>query len=221
MEGLFFESAMRPNQDPRDRPEIIALGGPNGAGKTTTASRILPHGLNEGRFLNADFMAKAISPHDPAGAAIEAGRMMLGRMRRYRKERKSFSFESTLASLGFARFLEEAKAEGYVVRLGYVTLPSPELSIHRVSQRVSRGGHDIPEPVIRRRYWRSLVNFETLYRPLCDAWTVYDNRTEELRPIASQRHQQRPRIHEPELWTEFATLRTRALEGRVPDHGLQ
>lgn len=211
MERLFFESAMRPHQEPQDRPEIIVVGGPNGAGKTTTAARILPHGLLEGQFLNADFMARAISPHDPASAAIEAGRMMLERMRRYRAERRSFSFESTLASLGFARFLREARADGYLVRLGYVTLPSPDLAVHRVAQRVLRGGHDIPEPVIRRRYWRSLVNLDKLYLPLSDAWTLYDNRTEQLVPIASQQHAQPVTTHEPDLWREFEALRAEPL----------
>lgn len=213
MEALFFETAMRRNQESENRPEIIVVGGPNGAGKTTTAARILPHGLYEGQFLNADFMARAISPHDPASAAIEAGRMMLGRMRQFREEHKSFSLESTLASLGIARFLSEAKADGYIVRLGYVSVPSPDLAVHRVAQRVLRGGHDIPEPVIRRRYWRSLVNFERLYRPLCDAWTLYDHRTEHLIPVASQRRTQSETIHDLNLWREFAALGIRAAEG--------
>ncbi|MFT6109671.1 MAG: putative ABC-type ATPase [Planctomycetota bacterium] len=202
---------MGPGQEHTSQPEIIVVGGPNGAGKTTTAARVVPYGLHEGQFLNADFMAKAISPHDPAGAAMKAGRMMLARMRECREARESFSFESTLASRGFARFLMQAKADGYIVRMGYVSVQVPELSVLRVAQRVSRGGHDIPEDVIRRRYWRSLVNFERLYRPLCDAWTLYDNGTERLFPVASQRYDQTVKVHDSAHWKQFNVLGARAL----------
>ncbi len=211
MDKLFFESAMDHHQQPPRRPEIIVVGGPNGAGKTTTAARILPYGLHEGQFLNADFMARGVSPHDPAGAAVEAGRMMLTRMRQCREAKQSFSFESTLASRGIARFLIQAKAEGYIVRMGYVTLARPELSVLRVAQRVSRGGHDIPKDVIVRRYWRSLVNFERLYKPLCDAWTLYDNGTNSLTTTASQQQFHEVTIHDSALWERFDALRTRAL----------
>lgn len=202
---------MHPNQERQKRPEIMVVGGPNGAGKTTTAARILPYGLHEGQFLNADFMAKAISPHDPAGAAVSAGRMMLNRMHACREARQSFSLESTLASRGIARILSQAKAEGYVVRVGYVSLALPELSVLRVAQRVSRGGHDIPKDVIIRRYWRSLANFERLYKPLCDAWTLYNNGATSLTPVASQQKPRKVRVHDSAHWEQFDALRAQAL----------
>jgi predicted ABC-type ATPase len=211
MDELFFEAAMCADTSSSKRPEVIVVGGPNGAGKTTTAARILPYGLHEGKFLNADFMARGVSPHDPDGAAVEAGRMMLTRMRECREAQQSFSFESTLASRGIARFLAQAKAEGYVLRVGYVTLAQPELSVLRVAQRVSRGGHDIPKDVIVRRYWRSLVNFETIYKPLCDAWTLYDNATNLLTTVASQQKPKDVTIHDADLWKRFQALRARAL----------
>lgn len=100
---------------------------------------------------------------------------MLRRIRAFRDEGVSFAFESTLASKTFASFLHEAQARGYLVHLIYVSLSNQDLAVRRVALRVQRGGHDIPEATIRRRYVRSLANFYRLYQPLADSWSMWDN----------------------------------------------
>lgn len=157
------------------QPEIFVLAGPNGAGKTTVAEHLLPDELEVAYFVNADFIAKALSPHASEASAFGAGRTMLRRIRELRDHRQTFGFETTLASRTFAPFLREAQQLGYIVHVIYVSLRSADLAVSRVRLRVLRGGHDIPEATIRRRYTRSLVNFFQLYVPLAEGWTVWDN----------------------------------------------
>jgi len=166
-----------------EHPEIFVLGGPNGAGKTSVAKRILPDS-DVLAFINADFIARGISPHSPESTAFEAGRLMLKRLRELRGARETFGFETTLASRTFATFLREAQASGYLVHVIYACLSDPDLAVHRVRLRVLRGGHDIPEETVRRRYARSLTNFFQLYRPLADGWSVWDNSGRTLLPLA-------------------------------------
>jgi predicted ABC-type ATPase len=101
---------------------------------------------------------------------MEAGRIMLRRLRELAEQRENFAFETTLASRSFTTFLRELQAVGYSVRVAYVWLRTPELSVERVAARVLRGGHHVPEETIRRRYERGIVNFKTLYRPIADSW---------------------------------------------------
>lgn len=170
---------MQPGQ-----PEIFVLAGPNGAGKTTVAGLLLPERLGLRNFVNADYIAKAISPLEPDASAFQAGRHMLERMRDLRARRESFGFESTLASKTFAPFLRSAQADDYLVHILFVSLANPDLAVHRVRLRVQRGGHDIPEDVVRRRYARSLTNFFQIYLPLADSWSVCDNSGDSIVPVA-------------------------------------
>ncbi len=156
-------------------PRVIVIAGPNGAGKSTLAPALLRDGLGLLDFVNADTLAAGLSAFAPERAALEAGRLMLKRMRDLAARRASFAFETTLATRSYARWLSELRADGYQAHLVFIWLRSPELAQARVRERVRDGGHDIPEEVIRRRYDKGLRNFLTLYRPLANTWAVYDN----------------------------------------------
>lgn len=169
---------------PNPHPEIFVLSGPNGAGKSTTATVLLPESLGVEQFVNADLIAQGLSPFAPEKSAIEAGRLMLRRIRELRRRGESFAFETTLATRTYAPFLRDAQAAGYVVHLIYVWLSSVELARSRVAVRVQQGGHDVPAEVIERRYWRGLRNFFALYRPLVDTWTLCDNSADQVVIVA-------------------------------------
>lgn len=157
--------------------EVIILAGPNGAGKTTFANEYLP-AADEGLvFVNADEIAREVSAIDlpTAQADIRAARRMLEQIDGLAAARVEFMFETTLAGLTYARRIPIWRSLGYSVALIYLRLPSVERSIDRVRRRVEAGGHDIPETIIRRRYARSLVCFEQIYKPLVDEWYVWES----------------------------------------------
>lgn len=157
------------------KPLMIVMGGPNGAGKTTAAMKVLPDALHLLEFLNADEIAKGLSPLNPVSVRIQASRLLLGRAQWLLKRKASFGFESTLAAGTPAKLIEQAKAQGYRVVLLYFWLSSPRLALSRIRQRVKAGGHDIPEEDVLRRYERSIRNLRQTYLPLADMWMVFDN----------------------------------------------
>ena len=157
-----------------DAPSLIALAGPNGAGKSTAGPPLLRDALGLTEFVTADVIAQGLSAFAPEGAAFEAGRVMLHRMRELGRRRVSFAFETTLAGRTYARWISELQAQGYVFEIFFFWVPSPEVAISRVSDRIRTGGHHVPEAVIRRRYNEGLRNFFHLYRPMATTWQVYD-----------------------------------------------
>ena len=159
----------------RSMPKHYIIAGCNGAGKTTASYTVLPEMLGCKEFVNADEIAKGLSPFNPESVAIEAGRLMLHRMDDLLSEGEDFAFETTLATRSYVKFVEWTQAKGYFVTLLYFWLPTPEQAIERVATRVSEGGHNIPSDVIRRRYANGIRNLTTLYTPICDYWTIYDN----------------------------------------------
>ena len=168
-------------------PKLYIIAGCNGAGKTTASYTVLPEMLGCKEFVNADEIAKGLSPFNPESVAIEAGRLMLQRMDDLLSEGVDFAFETTLATRSYVKFIERAHAKGYFVTLLYFWLPTPEQAIERVAKRVSEGGHNIPSDVIRRRYANGLRNLTMLYTPVCDFWSIYDNSSAdaEIKIIAS------------------------------------
>jgi predicted ABC-type ATPase len=156
-------------------PTLYLFGGPNGAGKTTFARAYLRLLDPIPRFLNADEIARGLSPLEPRKLAVKAGRLLLHETQDCLKSKISFGLESTLSGTSHARILQRAKSLGYRIELHYLWLPSPELAIRRIRQRVKMGGHDIPEADVRRRFTRSLDHFLNLYGPLADRWTFHDN----------------------------------------------
>lgn len=156
-------------------PNVIVLAGPNGAGKTTAARTLLAETLKVMTYVNADVIALGLAGFDPDSAALEASRIMLERLHALAEQRADFAFETTLAGRTLADWLRGLRLTGYVVHLVYFWVDSAELAVARVAERVSLGGHNIPEGTIRRRYHRSIRNFFQLYRGLATTWRVYDN----------------------------------------------
>lgn len=167
-------------------PKLYIIAGCNGAGKTTASYTVLPEMLGCKEFVNADEIAKGLSPFNPESVAIEAGRLMLQRMDDLLSEGSDFAFETTLSTRSYVKFIEWAQAKGYFVTLLYFWLPTPEQAIERVATRVREGGHNIPSDVIRRRYANGIKNLTALYIPLCNYWAIYDNSSadEQIRIIA-------------------------------------
>jgi predicted ABC-type ATPase len=157
-------------------PHVILLAGPNGAGKTTAAPKLLRKLFNVDTFVNADIIAQGLSGFSPESVAIEAGAMLITRVKQLAERRANFAFETTLASRTFAPWIRELVQTGYAFELIFLWLPSPEVAIERVKRRVQLGGHNVPEATIRTRYIRGIRNFFELYRPLAVTWTVYDGR---------------------------------------------
>ena len=158
-------------------PTVVILAGPNGAGKSTVGPSLLRDTLKVHEFVNADTVAQGLSAFRPEGAAIQAGRVVLERIGELSRARKSFALESTLAGRSLAVRVARLRGGGYTVHLVYLWLASPELAIKRVAERVNKGGHDVPVPIVQRRYAKGLRNFFDLYRPLADRWRLYDNST--------------------------------------------
>jgi predicted ABC-type ATPase len=154
---------------------IIIIAGPNGAGKTTFAREFLPNEADCPLFVNADLIAEGLSPFDPGGVAVRAGRLMLKEIDRHADSGASFSFETTLAGRRYAQLIPRWQISGYRVHLIFLKLRSELLAVERVAVRVSQGGHSVPEEVIRRRFKQGWRNFENLYRGLVDSWQLYDN----------------------------------------------
>ena len=182
-------------------PQVIVIAGPNGAGKTSLAPFLLRDKSQEFPFINADAIASELSAFEPEAVAIEAGRVMLGRLHELAEKRESFAFESTLAARSYASWFDRLSQQGYEIHLIFVWLRTVDLAIERVAERVRRGGHTIPEMEIRRRYRRGILNLFELYIPLVDTWAIYDN-SEENHPvlIVTGGANIRPRVAEPELW---------------------
>jgi predicted ABC-type ATPase len=159
--------------------KIIIIAGPNGAGKTTFAQAFLPEEAQCPRFINADLIAAGLSPFAPEAEAFKAGRLMLHEINECVTRGESFAFETTLSGLAYLRHIQEWQTLGYHVGLFFLSLPSVELAIARVAERVRQGGHNIPEPVIRRRFSAGRNNFDNYYRTVVDAWVLYDNAGDE------------------------------------------
>ena len=155
--------------------KILIIAGPNGAGKTTFARQFLLNEADCPIFVNADLIAAGISPLSPETAAIRAGRLMLEEINNHVRRGESFAFETTLSGLMYARLIRWWRRLGYRVKLIYLSLPNPEMAVARVGERVTQGGHSIPEPVIRRRFDAGWPNFNAKYKLLVNAWSLYDN----------------------------------------------
>jgi len=156
-------------------PNLYIISGCNGAGKTTASFTILPELLNCYEFVNADIIAAGLSPFKPESVALEAGRIMLQRINALLETGVDFAFETTLATRSYVSFIQRAKSNGYTINLLYLWLSSPEFAVDRVFQRVSKGGHNIPNEIVERRYYRGIKNLFNLYIPLCDNWLIAHN----------------------------------------------
>jgi len=186
-------------------PRVIVFAGPNGAGKTTHAEPIL-QAIGVSTFVNADFIARGLSGRDTDSVAFEAGRIMLRRLRELATAKVDFAFESTLSSRTFAPFLSELKRQGYWISLFYFSLRSAPLAVQRVKLRVRLGGHAVPAEIVKRRFARSVTNFFSLYAPIADQWTLFDNSAgDEAHSIASYDGNQLD-IQDDQAWQRIQRL---------------
>jgi predicted ABC-type ATPase len=182
-------------------PNIIIVAGPNGAGKTTAAADILVGALAVQEFVNADIIAKGLSSFQPESVAFDAGRIMLQRLHHLTGQRANVAFETTLASRTFSSWIKTLTPTGYRFHLLFFWLPSADMAVARVRQRVIEGGHHVPEEVVRRRYEAGLRNFFRIYRPLAASWQFYDNSIYgKRRLIASAAAHQADVVFDPVLW---------------------
>jgi predicted ABC-type ATPase len=156
-------------------PKLFIIAGCNGAGKTTASFTILPEILNCHEFVNADIIAKGLSPFAPEKAAVAAGRILLERVAELMEAGKDFAIETTLATRTHANMIKEAQKRGYVVTILFFWLNMPSLTIERVRLRVQSGGHNVSEDKIRRRYDMGIIHLFNLYLPICDYWIIIDN----------------------------------------------
>lgn len=155
-------------------PTIYIVAGPNGAGKTTFATSFLPAFAQCREFLNADLIAAGLSPYQPESQAVRASQLLLERIQELVATRSSFSFETTLAARSYRQAILKWHELGFKVVLYFLWLPNADAAVDRVAQRVRKGGHNIPEEVIRNRYQRGLVNLFQLYIPVVFNTFVYD-----------------------------------------------
>ena len=189
-------------------PSVVVLAGPNGCGKSTVAPELLRGALAVTEFVNADTIAQGLSGFDPGGSALEAGKVMIRRLRELARRGEDFAFETTLASRSFAPWLSQLRRDGYAVHLVFLWLPSEEFAVKRVADRVRMGGHDIPEETIRRRYRAGLKNLFEMYQPICAEWQVFDNsRVTGPRLVAGGVGAEATEVLDPQTWA-------RVLKGR-------
>jgi len=184
-------------------PGLYIIAGCNGAGKTTASITILPEILKCKEFVNADSIAAGLSPFNVESVAFEAGRIMLQRIPRLMEDKEDLAFETTLSTRSYVSLIQKARKNGYKITLLYFWLKSPEIAKQRVAKRVSQGGHNIPDEVIERRYYRGISNLLNLYIPIVDKWTVFDNMNVESNIIAKGVMNDDKMILNTELWNTF------------------
>ena len=156
-------------------PKLYIIAGCNGAGKTTASFTILPEILGCKEFINADEIAKGLSPFQPESVAVQAGRIMLTRMDELLQKGETFAFETTLATKSYKQKIEWAQANDYEVTLLFFWLDSPNIAKKLVAQRVAEGGHNIPLETIERRYYNGIANLFTIYIDMVDICYIFDN----------------------------------------------
>ena len=177
---------------------LYIIAGCNGAGKTTASYTVLPDILNCREFVNADEIARGLSPFQPEKVSIQAGRLMLARVKDLLAAEEDFAIETTLATKIYVDLIKQAQQKGYQVMLLFFWLSSPDLAVKRVKNRVQEGGHNIPEDVIRRRYRAGLQHFFSQYQLIVNRWMLIDNSGESYQIIAeSQAHMT---VIDSEIW---------------------
>jgi predicted ABC-type ATPase len=156
-------------------PTLHIIAGPNGVGKTTFADRYLPQTIRQLEFVNADLIARGLSPYDPDSVAMDAGRIALARIRHLIENRQSFTWETTMSGRTAVGWLQKAKDAGYQIKCYFLWVREVETTLNRIRQRVHEGGHNIEPDVSRRRFFKTIQNFFSIYRPLCDSWKLIAN----------------------------------------------
>ena len=183
-------------------PTLYIIAGPNGVGKTTFANRYLPDEARQLEFVNADLIAKGLSPFDPDSVSIEAGKIALKRIRELIAQRTGFTWETTMSGRTAVGWLREARESGYSLKAYFLWVRHPETTINRIRQRVTEGGHNIAEEVSRRRFFKTIQNFFSIYRPLMHSWKLFQNELSGPRLIAVEK-QSRLIVRDPKRIAEI------------------
>ena len=184
-------------------PKLYIIAGCNGAGKTTASFTILPEILGCKEFINADEIAKGLSPFQPESVAVQAGRIMLARMDELLQKGETFAFETTLATKSYKQKIEWAQANDYEVTLLFFWLDSPNMAKKRVAQRVAEGGHSIPSQTIERRYYNGIANLFAIYIDMVDICYIFDNSEGERTPIAKKYKGEKEIIYNTDLYNQM------------------
>jgi len=186
------------------QPNLYIIAGPNGAGKTTASFNLLPEVLHCPNFVNADEIARGLSPFAPELVSFQAGRIMLQRIDELLPQKVDFAIETTLATRSYVTLVRRAQELGYKVHLIFFFLENEEQAIRRVAQRVSNGGHNIPEDDIRRRFKRGIDNLLHLYMPICDSVLVYNNAHGEAILVAKKGNSEgNVQIYIQDMWNQL------------------
>jgi predicted ABC-type ATPase len=184
--------------------KIFMIAGPNGAGKTTTAMSLISNIAILDEFINADEIARGLAPMHPESMSLTSSKLMIKRFKELLESNKSFAFETTASGTNYVKHLKEAKASNYEIHLMFLWLPSPDLAVKRVAQRVEQGGHHIPEDTIRRRYYAGLKNLIKHYLPLSDSALILDNSIDELDNVIARKLIDKDfKIEKPSIWKEI------------------
>lgn len=154
---------------------VYVIAGSNGSGKTTFARTFLPEYVNCPRFVNADLIAQGLSPFDPNKAALTAGKLVVQQIQDFARQGVDFGFETTLSGRSYVKRLKKLSAQGYQLHLFFLWIPTVDLALSRIKDRVFEGGHHVPDADVRRRFSRSLFNFFSLYKPLFTSWLIFNN----------------------------------------------
>ncbi|MGE0282107.1 MAG: AAA family ATPase [Rhizobiaceae bacterium] len=191
------------------------VAGPNGVGKTTYARRYIEAFSGSRNFVNLDEIARGLSPFDPEAERVRAARVSLEFLRDTLEaangSRRSVTLENTLAGLTHLRTIDLAHKNGWLVHLLYFAVRAVDVSLARIARRVSEGGHDVPETDVRRRFERSIANFDA-YAAKTDLWRVFDNNAHQPVAIAEGRQGCRSFLDErasgipPKLMTAISVL---------------
>ena len=183
--------------------QLYIIAGCNGAGKTTASFTILPEVLDCKEFINADEIAKGLSPFQPESVAMQAGRIMLARMNELLQKGETFAFETTLATKSYKQKIEWAQTNGYEVTLLFFWLCNVAMAKERVAQRVAEGGHSIPSQTIERRYYNGITNLFTIYIDMVDICYIFDNSEGERTPIAKKYKGGKEIIYNTDLYNQM------------------
>ena len=166
---------------------IYIIAGANGSGKTTFANKFLPDYVKCPNFVNSDLIAQGLSPFRPELAAMKAGRLVIEQIRDLAKKNLDFAFETTLSGRSHISFLTKLRKTSYSAHLFFLWIPTVELALARVRERVADGGHDVPAADVRRRFHKGIYNLFRFYRPLLDSWMLFDNSSAKPSLIAREK----------------------------------
>jgi predicted ABC-type ATPase len=169
-------------------PTLYIIAGPNGVGKTTFADEYLPDEIKQLEFINADLIARGLSPYDPEAVAIEAGKIALKRIRELIAQKVSFTWETTMSGKTAVSWLREARESGFILKTYFLWVRHAETTINRIHQRVTEGGHNITEETSRRRFFKTIQNLFAIYRPLMHSWKLFQNELAGPRLLAAEKY---------------------------------